>query len=143
MEKIDEGMEKRVWQRVHGIWQGVNLQGMAAAEQNLAAVYLSLAQIYQNKNRQLLQRLHERERNHGYCINGISRVRDGKQMKIQTVKPSVERPETVLRKCYAQTLQALQTYRQMEADGEFGHIFRTLRQQEEENCVLLLQILGR
>ena len=143
MEKLDEALEKRVWQRIHGQSLAMGLQSLAAAEQSQAAVYLMLSRLNQSTHRPLLRQLYEREKDHGRCINGISLLRDGRELTVHTAPPVNERPDTALRKCYAQTLRAIQAYRQLEEDEEYGHVFRVLRHQEEENCALILQLIGR
>lgn len=143
MDAIDENMEKRVWQRVHGTPVLTGLPGLAAAEQNQAATYLALSRMAQGNHKNLLRQLYQRERGHSRCISGINRLLEGRRRQNEGPLPVIDRPETALRKCYAQTLRAMQAYGQMEADEEYGHIFKVLRQEEAENCRLLLEILGQ
>ena len=143
MEKFDETLEKRVWQRVHGMPDLSALPSLAAAEQNQAATYLALSRILQGNHKNLLRQLYQRERSHNHCIGGICRLTDGRSRTKEAPLPIIDRPETALRKCYAQTLKAMQAYRQLENDAEYGHVFQVLSHEEAENCRLLLQILGQ
>ena len=143
MDHIDENLEKRVWQRVHGNQNPPNIQGLMAAEQDQAAVYYSLSRMAQGRQKQLLRQLYQKERSHSQCLWGICRLQDGSKGRKEAPLPVIERPETALRKCYALTLKAMQAYQQLESDKEYGHVFQALYREEAENCRLLLELLGQ
>lgn len=143
MQTIDETLEKRVWQRVQGVPELTGLPGLAAAERGQAAVYLALSRMAQGEHKSLLRQLYQKERSHSRCLGGICRLLDGRRLQKEGPLPVIERAETALRKCYAQTLRAIQSYQQLESHREYGHVFQMLRQEEEENCRLLLEILGQ
>ena len=142
MEKIDAQLEQRVWQRVRGEERPVALQPLAAAEMNLAAVYRMLMGMYQGPEKAVLRRLFEEERRHSRMLAGIHLLREGKPMTARGVPPEGDRPETALRKCYAQTLRAMRSYSEQANDAEYGHVFREMARQEEEHARLLLELLG-
>jgi hypothetical protein len=47
MEKFDEQLEKRVWERIHGEGQVRSLQSLAVSERGNAAAYLRLTRMTQ------------------------------------------------------------------------------------------------
>ena len=143
MDHIDENLEKRVWQRVQGNPTSPNIPGLMAAEQDQASVYFSLSRMAQGRGKQLLRQLYQKERSHSQCLWGISRLQDGPKGRKEAPLPVIDRPETALRKCYALTLKAMQAYRQLESDSEYGHVFQALYREETENCRLLLELLGQ
>ena len=142
MENLDTALQQRVWQRVRGEEKELALQPLVAAEQSLAATYRMLLGSMQGQDRMLLRRLFETERRHGRILSGLHLLREGKPLAVRAVPLSGERPEALLRKCYAQTLRSLREYGALEKDPEHGHVFRELARQEEEHCRILLEILG-
>lgn len=142
MEKIDAGMEQRVWQRVRGEEQPAPLQQLAAAEKNAAAVYLMLSRSAQGPEKAMLRQMFERERSHSRCLNGMSILSDDRVLSVRTVPPANDRPEVALRKCYAHTLRAIREYESRENDPEYGPVFRHILHQEREHCRMILEILG-
>lgn len=142
MENLDSGLEQRVWQRVRGEAQSAPLQALAAAEQNLAAVYLMLSRSVQGPEKAMLRQMFERERSHGRCLNGMSMLSDDRALSVRTVPPANDRPDIALRKCYAQTLKSIREYENRVEDPEYGHVFRHLARQEREHCRMILEILG-
>ena len=142
MENFDAQLERRVWQRVRADAPPVSLQAMAAAEHTTAAVYLMLSRMMQGQQKEQLRRLFQREREHGRLLSGMSRLSEGKPLSFRAEQPEGDRLEIALRKCYVRTLQAAGNYAARENDPDFGHVFRELRRQEEENCTMILQILG-
>lgn len=142
MEKFDEQLEQRVWQRIHGEVKPASLQALAAAERSCAAAYLRLARMVQGPEKGILRQLFERERQHGKILNGLSIAQSGQALSIRTVPPAADSLQVALRKCYAASLKAAAEYRRCSADVEHGAVFAHLAQQEQEHCVMILEILG-
>ena len=145
MEKIDTDMEQRVWKRVRGEEQPTpqqGLQGLAAAEQNEAAVYLMLSRQLQGREKTVLRKLFEQEQAHGAILRGIHMVMTGQRLAPRTAPPAPETPEIALRKCYARKLKTLAEYENRAADPEYGVAFAHMARQEREHCAILLELLG-
>lgn len=142
MAEIDEELEKRVWQRVREPETPRSLQAMAAAERSAAAMYLMLSRMMQGRKKELLRQLYHREQLHSRYLSGISLVRDGKALAVRTAPPEGKTPENCLRRCYAGCLQAAREYRSCADDREYGPIFARMAREEEENCAMILEILG-
>lgn len=142
MEKFDEQLENRVWQRVHGQGQVRSLQSLAVSERGNAAAYLRLIRMTQGVQKDLLRRLYERERQHEQCLCGMSRMMEGKNLSVRTLPPPADDLVTALRKCYAASLQAAAEYDRHSPDGEYGCVFQWLAREERGNCAIILEILG-
>ena len=145
MEKYDQEMEQRVWKRVRGEEQAhlpMPLQGLAAAEQNEAAVYLMLSRQLQGAEKAILRRLFSEEQIHAAILRGMHMVMTGQKLTLRTIPPKPETPEIALRKCYARKLKTIQEYESRTADKEYGTVFSKLLRQEREHCAAILQILG-
>ena len=149
MDKFDEKLEQRVWQRVRGGGNcdsqpgpAATLQTLALAEQTSAAVYLMLSRMAQGPEKTLLRQLFERERQHSRILRGSSSLQDGLPLSLRPVPPDSERVETALRKCYSRALQTMNHYAAREQDPHYGIIFRQLLHQEQEQCRMIAQILG-
>lgn len=149
MDKFDEKLEQRVWQRVRSggpaqepLCPAVPLQALALAEQSSAAVYLMLSRMAQGPEKAMLRQLFERERQHSRVLCGISILQDGRPLSVRPVPPDSERAETALRKCYSRALQTMSHYAARENDPHYGIIFRQLLHQEQEQCRMIAEILG-
>ncbi len=143
MGELDESMEKRVWERVRGEAQSPSLQVLAAAEKANAAVYLRLARLAQGPEKALLRQLFERERRHGQLLGGIHLLTTDKALSVRTASPAADSMGVALRKCYAATLKAIAEYERHSQDREYGPAFAQLAAQEQEHCIMLLELLGR
>lgn len=144
MENIDRGLEQRVWQRVHGGQeaQEPSLQALAAAERSAAAVYLMLSRSAQGSRKEKLRKLYQRDKAHGECLKGMQLCAAGTPLSARPAPPVPERPEIALRKCYAGCLRAAAQYESRAADPEYGPVFAHLARQEQENCAMILELLG-
>ena len=145
MEKFDSEMQQRVWKRVRGEAQTpppLGLQGLAAAEQNEAAVYLMLSRQLQGKEKATLRKLFEQEQAHAAILRGMHTVMTGQRISPRTLPPEPQTPELTLRKCYARKLKVLAEYESRTDDREYGAVFLRLAQQEREHCTMILEILG-
>ena len=144
LEQFDQQMEQRVWKRVRGEEQPpiTGLQGLAAAEQNEAAVYLMLSRQLQGPEKAMLRRIFEQENAHAAILRGIHNAMTGQRITLRTAPVQPETPEIALRKCYARKLKTLSEYESRENDREYGAVFSHLARQEREHCAVILQILG-
>ncbi len=144
MGELEESMEQRVWQRVRGETQPQpqSLQVLAAAEKANAAAYLRLARLVQGPERVVLRQLFERERRHGVLLGGIHLLTTDQALAVRTAAPAGEPLGVALRKCYAASLRAVMEYQKRCQDPEYGPAFAYLAAQEQEHCVMLLELLG-
>ena len=147
MEKFDPEMEQRVWKRVRGEEQPqpqppTGLQGLAAVEQNEAAVYLMLSRQLQGPETSMLRKIFEQEKSHAAILRGMHTVMTGQPISSRTLPPEPQAPEMALRKCYARKLKTLSEYESRTNDKEYGAAFAHLAQQEREHCAVILQLLG-
>ncbi len=144
MEKFDAELEKRVWKRVAADETAapISLQGLLVAEQTLAVSFLVLARQMQGKEKTMLRSLFEQEQSHAACLRGIHMVMSGQHLAVRTPPVTPQAPEAMLRKCYGRKLQMLSEYESRINDREYGAVFAQLAQQEREQCMQLLEVLG-
>ncbi len=142
MGELEEAMEKRVWERVRGEQQDPSLQVLTAAEKANAAVYLRLARMAQGPEKAPLRQLFERERRHGQMLGGIYLLTEDRPVSVRTAAPAADPMTVALRKCYAASLKAAAEYAKRCNDPEYGPAFAHLAAQEQENCAMLLELLG-
>ncbi len=142
MEKFDEQLENRVWQRIHGDVPGTSLQTLMAAERSSAAVFLRLARLSQGEQKAALRQLFETEQRHARILNGMHVALSGKALSVRTAPPAADPPMTALRKCYAAALRTAAEYERRGTDPDHGCVFREMARQEREQCRRILEILG-
>ena len=146
METIDSQKAAQVWKRVHGETTGNGpedgLSELIAQEWEAATTYLQLSRRLQGRQNMLVRKLFEQEQAHAACLKGIYTLITGKRPNVAGVKPVVDDPAKVLRRCYGKQMQCLAKYEQRSADPDYGHIYTRLAQQEKEHCHMILEILG-
>ena len=144
MDNFDPAMEQRVWQRIRGEQQpqSISVEGLAAAAQDEAAVYLMLSRQMQGPEKNMLRRLFSEEQTHGVILRGIHTTMTGQRLTLRTIPPKPETPDIALKKCYARTLKAMAEYESRANDKEFGAVFAQLLQQERAHCAIIMQLLG-
>lgn len=144
MEHYDPNKAQQVWQRVTGQEpeQLQNMQALAVAELNEAAVYWLLSQQLQGKERSMLRRIFEEDQAHAACLKGIHYFVQDQPLSVRPVLPAPETLVIALRKSYARKRNALQAYISRASDSQYGCVFRILAQEEEQHCKTILQIVG-
>ena len=146
METIDPMKEAQVWQRVRGPQQSVDprdgLQELIAREWEVAGICLQLSRRFSGKQGALLRQLYEKEQGHVACLKGIYTLITGQRPQVRGASAAGGLAEAELRRCYGKQMQNLAEYERRSSHPEYGHIFRSLAQQEREHCHLLLEVLG-
>ena len=145
MEQFDTEMDDRVWERVSGekpprLEQ--SLQALAAAELSEAAAHLMLSRQFQGKEKAILRKVYEEDQAHAACLKGIHYFTFDKPLAIRHIPPAPESPVIALRKAYARKLRTLRQYESRFDDPEYGAVYHTLAQQEQEHCRLILELVG-
>ena len=149
MNPYDPQKAARVWQRVQQAQPQEqrpgsedNLKELIMNEWEAAATYAQLARQLQQKEGAVLQRLSREEHAHGACLRGMYSLKAGEKCPVHMPKLGKEPPEVTLRRCYGLEMRSLKAYEAKCDDPEYGHVFAKLADQERENCMALLGILG-
>ena len=146
MENMDSAQAQRVWQRVRGTAPAETdekiLQDLIAQEWEAAAVYLQLSKRCGGKESAVLYRLFQQEHAHCACLRGIYTMITGERPKLPTGQPGREPLDAALRSCYGREMRFLRTYEERSEDPNFGHVFMHIRDQEQEHCRVLLELIG-
>ncbi len=119
------------------------LPQMIADELTDAAIYLALSRRYQGKENALLRQMFQQEQDHAACLRGMYTLITGTRPAVRSQKPTQEKAEELLRRCYGREMRALVTYEEKSSDPVYGQIFAQLAQQERAHCHNLLTLLGK
>ncbi len=145
MEKIDQGMAQRVWQRVQSAPppapDPAALAALISGELTDANTCLGLYRQLGGKGGTLLTLARE-DQAHAGCLRGICSLAMGKIPETAALSPRSEQPQAALRKCYVNHLARIREYEARSADPSFGPAFQKLAQEERSHCTALLSLLG-
>lgn len=146
MENYDPELAARVWQRVRAPGaqapESEALAPLIAGEWAGAVAFMRLSRNFKGREAATLRRLSEQAQAHAACLRGIYTLSTGQKCVVQAPPPAQERPEAVLRRCYAQAMQALDEYERRSADREYGPVYTRLAQQKREHCQAVLELIG-
>ncbi len=145
MDQINQVQAQRVWQRVRGsetVAPERSLDALIAAEWEDAATYLQLSKHFSGRERQLLHKLHEQELAHCSCLKGICSITSGSKPQLPTPDPVHGPIDQILRSCYGRKMRAMSAYDARCQDPEYGCVFTKLRDQEQEHCRIILELIG-
>lgn len=145
METIDPNQAARVWQRVRGNSPETDvekLEQIILLEWEDAAIYLQLSRRCTGRESAALYKLFQQEYSHCACLKGIYSLITGQRPKLPAVQPDREPLELALRNCYGREMQRLRTYEERCADPNYGHVFSRIRDQEQEHCRTVLELIG-
>lgn len=142
MEKIDEKLEQRVWQRVQGQTAPLPLKRLAAAEKAAGALFLMLARLQQNRGKEQLRQLYHRTQTHGRYLCGMQQLLEGQPLFVHTAPPEPARTAVLLSKGYVSAGNLAAEYEKHRADPSFGPIFDRMARGHRETCAVLLELLG-
>lgn len=145
MEKLDSGMERRVWQRVgQGLPpQREDLRPLIQAAREAAADYRFLSAHLTGPAGEGAKKLFEGAQDTVACLRGLQHLRGtplGKQTPLPQVQQTVLR---VLERSYHRARKMSGEYLSRSADAECGAVFQALAKREEENCVRIAGMMGR
>ena len=136
----------RVWDRVRSAAvpapDAQSILGLIAEEMADAAAYQKLAQRLPSPLAAIAKQISREEQSHVACLKGVYTLITGQKPLVPPPAVSDDGPEIVLRRCYGREMRCLSQYEARQSDPQYGHIFRTLAQQEKAHCHRILEILG-
>lgn len=144
MEK--ENAQQQVWQRVLARQEeprGDDLRVLLQGAMELAGCYRYLTTALPGPQKDRARALYEGEQANAACLRGISLLRHSPEETLKLWNPVREPVEKLLEKCYHRTRRAMIEYASRSGEPEFGTVFRSLAQREEQHCVWIAQLLGR
>ena len=141
----DRNLEERVWQRVRPAQEAVpgnDPRQLQREAMELAASYRGLMGQFAGRQQELERRLYLGEKSNAQMLAGIGVLagRQGEALKLW--QPGKEQPGKTLEKCYHRTRRCMTEYMARSADGEYGMVFRSLADREEEHCAVIAELLG-
>ena len=137
--------EQRVWQRVLGQpEQGKpeDFHSVILSAREQAGAYRYLMEKATGENRELLRRLYTNQERTVDCLKGLGMLQGNpvKEKPMQTMK---ELTEKMMKKCYYRSCRAVEEYTSRSVCSEFGEVFRKIADRERENCVMIVEVMGR
>ena len=147
MEKLDQDLQKRVWQRVQGKntmppLGKVNCKSWMLTAQENASTYQSLSQRLSGREGEQMKRLHQESMKCIACMKGICRLR-GENFKLGPLPQERAPQRKLLEGCYRRERQLWEEFERHGSDADHGIVFGRLAQQAQEHCVTIMEILGK
>ena len=84
----------------------------------------------------------QQEHSHATCLKGMYALITGHKAIVPPPTVSDDPPDIVLRRCYGREMRSLTQYESRQSDPQYGHVFRSLAQDEQAHCHRILEILG-
>ena len=121
---------------------GQDLRALLLAEETAACAYIQLSKMVPAGPGRRLQALAREARGHAACLEGICVLVTGEAPDIRTPPPETGSISALLRKCYGRAMRALVTYEARRDDAEYGPVFTRLAARQQDQCRVLLELLG-
>ena len=146
MKSYDPKTAAKVWDRVQNTAVPAGdsqlILNLITEEVLDARTYQQLAKRLPPPLANTVRQLSQQEQAHAACLKGIYAMITGRNAIVPAPKVADDPTDIVLRRCYGREMRALAQYESRQSDPQYGHIFHTLAQQEQEHCRKLLEILG-
>ena len=146
MSQYDPKTAAKVWDRVQSTafppGEAQTVLNLIAEETLDALAYTRLAKRLPPPLATIARQISQQEQSHISCLKGIYTLITGRKALVPQPAISDDPPEIVLRRCYGREMRCLAQYEARMGDPQYGCIFRTLAQQEQEHCRHILEILG-
>lgn len=147
MEIFDNEKARRVWQRVQGEiprkTEEAQLRSYILREWEDSRVYGILGEKLSGRDKAVMGRLRRQEQEHAATLMGICRLCNEEPPVYAVQKPENGPVALLLRRCYGRKMQAVEEYEKWSDTSPNGRVFKTLAQQELQQSLILLELLGR
>ena len=153
MGQFDSEQVRKIWQRVQGEKAKTDnipfskepcpgIPEAVVRELSCAAIYTALSKQLPPMSRNMLHRLAREEQQHAAVLKGVCTLSGGFCPPVKPI-PIPKAPAMILlRRCYGQKLQAIAEYEKRFSDPVHGTVFRKIAEQEQNQCRILLQLIG-
>lgn len=147
MDKVDQQMEDRVWQRVR---QGSgmpalpkdNLKALILMAQEEAAACRELTLQLIGKPWEPLRRLEQESMKTAQSLRGICALK-GEPVKLSPLPAPRDKPRRALEKSFRRCRKLCQELESRTTDPDFGGIYRSLTRRTEDHCAVLAELIGK
>lgn len=130
---MEELNESRVWQRVRGTEPTSGLRTMLERQARLRAAYRQLS-----RRGGKWRLLYERKEEQIACLRGLLRLRTGQGAACPRV--GALRPD--LSECFSEERELLAELTRLSREEELGPVYAALLAGQQQQCRLLLELLG-
>ena len=146
METFDPQNTQRIWQRVYDTGAPAMdpeaLIPLISQEESDAACCTRLVKRLGGRGNTLLK-LARQYRNNASTLRGIYSILSEKAPAVAFPPPRENAPHIALKKCYVNSLGRIHQYEELSGSPDYGQVFRALAANTREQCVLLLELIGR
>ena len=144
MERIERGLEERVWQRVMEPpeAQREDVRPLLLTAWEAASVYRHLTGLLTGKTRDQVKKLQDRATESVAALKGLQLLSGGQSGKLLPVPIPKEPARRLLEKSFFRAKRLMTEYTARTLDPEFGVVYQQLAERERENGILLAQLLG-
>ena len=146
MKNYDPKAAAKVWDRVQNAavppGDSQLILNLIADEILDARTYALLTKRLSPPQAAIIRQISQQEQAHAACLKGIYTMITGRNAIVPPPKVADDPADIVLRRCYGREMRALAQYESRQGDPQYGHLFRSLAQQEQEHCHRIWEILG-
>ena len=149
MDKLEKGVENRVWQRVRGkeasdmpALRRDNLKGLILTAQENTAALRNLQLQLIGKQWEGLRRLESESTKLTQALRGLGSLR-GEIVKLTPLPAPKDQSRRALEKCFHRCRKLWEELDRRCADPEFGMIFALLRDRCAEHSLSYTELLGK
>ena len=150
MDKLEKGVENRVWQRVRGKQEGSdmpvlqrdNLKSLILTTQENTAALRNLQLQLIGKQWEGLRRLENESMKLTHSLRGLCALR-GENVKLTPLTAPRDQSRRALEKCFHRSRRLWDEMDRRSDDPEFSMVFRLLRDRCAEHCLTLTELLGK
>ena len=146
MKPIDPHTAAKVWDRVQNTAipapDAQVILNQITEELLDASLWQQLARRLPPAQATLARQLSNQDQSHAACLKGIYTMITGQNPITPTPHIGDDPAPILLRRCYGRKMRALSQYESRTGDPQYGHVFRILAQQEQEQCHKILGIFG-
>ncbi len=143
MEKINPKQAAGVWERVTaGREQKVSLEELVMENWENALSFLHLSRRIQGPKSARLHSLYQSSQQSADCLKGICLLLTGTRPALGNRPPKQEPVDAALRNCYGRAMRLLARLEENKNDPQYGPVFSRLAVQQQEQCRVILELLG-
>ena len=149
MERLDQEMQRRVWQRVQSREEGMppgqqpeSLKALLLLAQENNAAYTRLLRHSGQRDTGAISRLQREIRSSIACMQGVCRA-CGEPGKVPRLNAPRDPARRALEKCYHRERKLCTEWESRISDPEHGVVFRRLAEQGRARCALIMEMLGK
>jgi hypothetical protein len=145
LEKLDLDRETRIWQRVSACKapEVGELRPLLLSAAETVSTYRQLVGMLTGRSREQMKGLLTVAQRSAAVLKGIGRMSGQPPEDMKTLPGQREPAARLLKKSYYRALRQLTEYTARTLDPDYGVVYRSLADREQEAAVVLAELIGR